>query len=87
MKKHSKPSTTLAKEAGFKQAQLLKVEILLANAKPKDAVSFMAGLVANDPMSQTTLHTFLLLRKTNVPVSLLADALQELVCKILKICD
>ncbi|MBY0353981.1 tetratricopeptide repeat protein [Candidatus Babeliales bacterium] len=69
----------LTQEEGFKQAQLLKVEILLADQRPRDAVSFMAGLVAKDPMSQVTLHTFLLLRKTNVPASLLVDALQELV--------
>lgn len=69
----------LTKSPEFKNARLLKVEILIGMNHGKDALAYMRDWISQNPNDTTTLHMFTLLTKTKIAITDLIATLEELV--------
>ncbi len=68
----------LAKSATFAQAQLLKVEILLAQKKPITALSFLKDLLKQNPQDNLIIHAILLLHNAGISRSKLIATIEDI---------
>ena len=66
----------LSRNAGFVQAKLLKVELLLALGKAQQALHMLEEWISAQPNELLPLHTLLLLRRTGVNKQLLIETLE-----------
>ncbi len=70
-------NTSLAKAPSFKQAKLLKVEVLLAQKKSPEALAFLQAWLEENPQDNFVIHTILLLRKSGVPITELIKTIES----------
>ncbi len=75
---------SLQKVSGFRKAKLLKIELLLSLNKLDQALNFSADWIDHEPNDVSVVHTFMLLRRANVPVDSMVGKLQELAKKYSK---
>ncbi len=59
-------NTCLSKTPDFKQARLLKTEILLAQKNPQAALAFLKDWLIKNPQDSSTIHTILLLKNSGI---------------------
>ncbi len=62
----------------FKQAKLLKIEILLAMNKKAAALDFTVSWIKQNPNDRSALHSLLLLKKANIPKEKIIDLLEQI---------
>lgn len=70
-------NTCLDKSPNFKQAHLLKIDILLAQKNTRAALSFLRDWLIKNPQDNLIVHTLLLLRNAGVQRSELIATLEE----------
>lgn len=66
----------------FIKAKMLKTEVLLAQNKYKEALSFLGTWLAKTPNDNTLLNTILLLSKTGVPQKLIIQTIEPINAKL-----
>ncbi len=67
----------LAKTADYKQARLLKVEILLAQKNTTGALAFLQSWLAQNPQDNFVIHTILLLRNSGISRGAIIKAIED----------
>ena len=70
---------SLKKDSSFKKAKFMKIELLFAMHNYNKLSDFVADWIVKAPGDPAIIHTYKLLKRLNVPVSLLIKKLENLV--------